>query len=183
MAPLAQLVKRDSNSNNNDNDDYWGWGFGGSGWYDYGRWILLAVIIGVFVISFLLIQRVSCRRARHGQSPIAGTAWMVPPSYYQSQQQYQQNEEDAVPMYKQEAGLGDAGHFDANGNFVPYTGDYSKAHDADSHIQPPPSAYAGAQPAESPEDDYAPPPGPPPSSSEYYPPRTNPNAPAPVRKS
>jgi hypothetical protein len=45
---------------------------------------------------------------------------MVPPSYYQSQQQYNQpqNGVNYVPPYNPTPGRGDAGYYDQHGNFV-----------------------------------------------------------------
>jgi len=167
-----------------------------SPWYEYGRWILLAVIIFIAVLFIGLLQSISCRRARYGARPITGTGWMVPPSYYQSQQQ--QNEQDAVPLYKKEAGQGDAGHFDQYGNFIPYHAPLYK-HDSDAEVQYSPTP--GPPPSEGPDEyappsrpspahssslhyeDAGPPPGPPPSASDYYNPlHDSPTAPAPARK-
>ncbi|CAN6597572.1 hypothetical protein TRVA0_001S04478 [Trichomonascus vanleenenianus] len=86
-----------------------------SGWYNWGRWILLGIIIFVFFLIFLATCKRTRKRVRSGQAPIYGTAWMVPPSYYQSQQQYQQQ---PVPVYHAQPGVGDAGYYDQNGNFV-----------------------------------------------------------------
>lgn len=56
----------------------------------------------------------SSRRVLNGRRPIAGTAWMVPPSYYSSQQQYNQT----APPYNPNPGYNDAGYYDAHGNFI-----------------------------------------------------------------
>lgn len=141
-------------------DDYYG--DGPSGWYGWGRWVLLGVVVGCAILAFLFLQMSSCRRARHGQRPITGTAWMVPPSYYQATQQ---NPNDAVPLYRQQAGAGDAGHYDNNGNFVPLQ-EFSQPQGTNyaDHYGPehPGNAYSGA-PNNAANDYYPPPPGPPPS--------------------
>ncbi|ANB15216.1 Rcr2p [Sugiyamaella lignohabitans] len=107
-----------------------------SGWGTWGRWVLLAAIIVVFIILALLMRAYSSRRVRSGKAPVAGTGWMVPPSYYQSQQQYDNQGPPAAPPYNPNLGHGDAGYYDNQGNFV-------------EHNQPPAA-------------EYAPPPGPPP---------------------
>lgn len=105
------------------------------GWYDYGRWVLLAIIIALALIVAWGVRLFSINRVRHGRSPPTGTGWMVPPSYYQSQRQYG-NPINAAPPYNPEMGDQDAGYYDASGNFVakppvayqsenPYEGDSS----------------------------------------------------------
>lgn len=150
-----------------------------SGWYGWGRWVLLGVVVAVAVLAFLVLQMSSCRRARHGQRPITGTAWMVPPSYYQATQQ---NPHDAVPLYRQQAGAGDAGHYDSNGNFVPlndlsqqpgnnYADHYGPGSSSTSAPQHPGYTHSGAS-NDGANDYYPPPPGPPPGNSgnDYAPP-------------
>lgn len=46
-----------------------------------------------------------------------GTAWLTPPSYHQSQTQYNSAEPNAVPPYSADAMPNDAGFYDQYGNF------------------------------------------------------------------
>lgn len=149
--------------------DCYGWSCSGnSGWNNWGRWILLALIIGVFLISFLLVCTTNKRRLNRGQQPITGTSWIVPPSYNQSEQQYQSQ---AAPPYNPNANSDPtaAGYYDQSGNFVNTHntgGGYSNGHDA---------GYSR-------HDDYAPPAGPPPGHNsniemdQYQPPSHPPPA-------
>uniref|UniRef100_A0A060T8G6 ARAD1D11198p n=1 Tax=Blastobotrys adeninivorans TaxID=409370 RepID=A0A060T8G6_BLAAD len=131
MAPTADTLDR----------RYWYYGDDGySRWYSWGRWVLLGIIIFLFfVILFSLCMR-SRKRVQQGRTPITGTGWMVPPSYYQSQQQYGQEGSGApVPPYHPQPGRMDAGYYDANGNFV--------AHNPMASPPPPAATYGGQQPS------------------------------------
>ncbi|EDO19299.1 hypothetical protein Kpol_1036p42 [Vanderwaltozyma polyspora DSM 70294] len=110
---LGVLDKRDT--------VWYGWG-DGSGW-EWGRWILFALFglaLIVFLISTLLINR---RRSQTGRAPIRGTAWLTPPTYRQSQREYNGNSgrvvEDFVPTYTEKANTEDLGHFNQRGEFIP----------------------------------------------------------------
>jgi len=156
-----------------------------SDWWQWGRWVLLAVIIAVAIICFLFFEGVSCRRVRRGQRPITGTGWLIPPSYYESQQQHQQQNAH-VPTYKAEPGTGDAGHFDQNGNFVPYTGPQYQLDEYNppaggNNDYPPPSMPPPSHQAPANVEEAGPPPGPPPSHADYYPPNGMPSAPRPAK--
>jgi len=54
-------------------------------WDGTGRWILLGVIVGVFMlftVSYLLFAcMTSRRRQKQGMKPYYGTAWAAPPAY------------------------------------------------------------------------------------------------------
>ena len=50
----------------------------GSGWYNYGRWILLGVIVGVAILFWLIICGCNRRRTRRGYGPVKYTGWATP---------------------------------------------------------------------------------------------------------
>lgn len=149
-----------------------------SGWYTYGRWVLLGVLVAVAIIALLLIRWYSSKKVRHGEHPLPMTGWMVPPSYYQSQQQYNQpttNDGPPVPTYNQQPGAQDAGYYDSSGNFISKqeNDDFPPAHmrpdntgntdipqgDAADYYRPPAGPPLGT------DTNYSPPPGPPPAAT------------------
>ncbi|EAU33591.1 predicted protein [Aspergillus terreus NIH2624] len=72
-----------------------------SGWYDWGRWVAFAVIVGCAFIIFFLFACYNARRRRsRGLRPHPGTAWMAgpPPAYNQYNQSQPYN---ADPYYQQ----------------------------------------------------------------------------------
>lgn len=90
----------------------------GSGWV-WGRWILFVIFL-VFILGLALTtMKVNRRRRTLGQAPIRGTAWMTPPSYRQSQRQYNgaAPAEDYVPQYTETANDQDLGYYDERGEF------------------------------------------------------------------
>ncbi|CDH16190.1 related to Protein RCR2 [Zygosaccharomyces bailii ISA1307] len=98
-----------------DLDDSWG----GSSW-EWGRWILFAIFIVAIALLGLCMTRVNRRRYRMGRAPIRGTAWFTPPSYRQSQRDYNRasnTAEDYVPQYTATANEHDLGYYDENGEF------------------------------------------------------------------
>lgn len=138
----------------------------------------MGCLIAAGIIMLLFIRWFSAKKVRHGEQPLPMTGWMVPPSYYQSQQQYNQptnNEGPPVPTYNQQPGEQDAGYYDSNGNFISKQeqSDMPAAHfrqdnndtaaipegDAAGYYRPP----AGPPPGMN--DNYSPPPGPPPAAT------------------
>lgn len=109
----------------------------------------------------------SRQRVRKGQQPIYGTGWMVPPNYYQSQQQYNQ----PAPPYNPQPGQMDAGYYDQNGNFVSH---YGQPQQPPQPQQQPYDQYGAgygqaSPPPGAPEyDNYAPPSHPPPAHVNQY---------------
>lgn len=89
------------------------------------RWAFFAVFILVIVCAIIGTIRVNRRRSKRGMQPIYGTRWMTPPSYIQSQSQYdqpnQRNDPDMpatyVPTYTATANDNDMGFYDNNGEF------------------------------------------------------------------
>lgn len=123
------------------------------------------MLLGILVFVLVLIVFGTCfksrRRVRKGQQPIYGTGWMVPPSYYQSQQQYNH----PAPPYNPNAGQADAGYYDQNGNFVsqyPQQQPQYPMYGGYGYQQP--SNYRGDEHGNMPADTgYAPPSHPPPA--------------------
>ncbi|PIG84466.1 CP2 transcription factor [Aspergillus arachidicola] len=123
-----------------------------SSWHNWGRWVLLAIIIAVALIAFFFYACLSARkRRRHGQRPIYGTGWIPgtqpPPGQWQ-QQQYPSQPPPAPPGYQPstEHGYGQ--------NYGPNQG-YFGQQQYGSELQQPPNAYAR-------DGVYSPPVGPPP---------------------
>ncbi|KAI5466302.1 chitin synthesis regulation, resistance to congo red-domain-containing protein [Mariannaea sp. PMI_226] len=76
MAPFEALSKR-----------YWvcpsGYSYSNgacyrSNWYNWGRWVVLAIAVGLFFIVLLSCLTVARRRRRRGAAPMYGTGWMAP---------------------------------------------------------------------------------------------------------
>lgn len=110
---LRSLVERDST------DDGWA-GAGGA------RWAFFAIFIVLILIIVMGTLKVNKRRTQHGVQPIYGTRWMTPPSYLQSQNQYNQLSgrdpempSSYVPAYSATANEYDMGYYDRNGEFHP----------------------------------------------------------------
>lgn len=117
------LYKRADNSDddNNSSDGMFLTDDPNSSSWQWGRWILFVLfIVGIFVL-FIFTVTTNRRRRYMGQAPIRGTAWMTPPSYRQSEQEYHGNSqrvvEDFVPEYTQEANINDLGYYDERGEF------------------------------------------------------------------
>lgn len=95
--------------------------FDGSSAWMWGRWILLAILVGMVALFSLMTMTANRRRAHRGQAPIYGTAWMTPPSYRQSQAAYNQSNavhgQENVPMYTERANENDLGYYDNEGVF------------------------------------------------------------------
>ncbi|KIX98310.1 uncharacterized protein Z520_05611 [Fonsecaea multimorphosa CBS 102226] len=123
-----------------------------SAWYDWGRWVALAVIIlGAFLIFFLFSLLSARRRRRMGRQPMYGTGWVgrtpwghAPAQYNPGYQQTQQ----APPAYNQTQNYG--GYYGQNQG-------YFGGRQTDFEMQPPANTYRGG------DDVYTPPTGPPPA--------------------
>ncbi|KAI5952498.1 hypothetical protein KGF54_003365 [Candida jiufengensis] len=91
------------------------------------RWAFFAIFIVLVIIVILGTIRVNKKRSQHGQQPLYGTRWMTPPSYRQSQNQYDQPDHlrdpdlpsAYVPTYTQHANEFDMGYYDSSGTFHP----------------------------------------------------------------
>ncbi|KAI3406083.2 hypothetical protein KGF56_000924 [Candida oxycetoniae] len=112
---VEKSIKRDW-----DDGGYWENSAGGA------RWAFFAIFIVLIIIVILGTIRVNKKRTQHGQQPIYGTRWMTPPSYRQSQTQYQQPSpldpdlpSAYVPTYFATANENDydMGYYDSRGIF------------------------------------------------------------------
>lgn len=90
------------------------------------RWAFFGIFIVVILIIILGTFRVNKKRGSNGLQPLYGTRWMTPPSYVQSQTQYNQptrrnqtSDQPAnyVPTYTATANDQDMGFYDQNGEF------------------------------------------------------------------
>ncbi|KAH6866019.1 chitin synthesis regulation, resistance to congo red-domain-containing protein [Thelonectria olida] len=76
MAPVEDLFKRywvcPSGYSYHDGRCY------RSRWYSWGRWVVLAIAISLFLIVFFSCLTIACRRRRRGVRPMYGTGWMAP---------------------------------------------------------------------------------------------------------
>ena len=119
-ASLATLEKR-------ADDDYcWGYNCSNNSSWEWARWLLFILFIALIISLFFGTRRVNKFRGRKGQAPIRGTAWITPPSYFQSQQQYNQPVTGTaafVPPYTADVNPNDAGYYDREGVFHPNTND------------------------------------------------------------
>jgi len=134
-----------------------------SGWYRWGRWVALGVIIVVFL---LLLFACSCitsrRRRRRGLQPMYGTGWMAKPpqgeyannSGYPNNNYYanQPYNGGAAPPYSPPIPNQQTGNtFNSNDGYY--------GHQSGIELQPPTSAY---QPQRGGDPVYDAPMGPPP---------------------
>lgn len=111
-------------------------------WSGGARWAFFAIFIVLIIIVILGTLRINRARTRQGIQPIYGTRWMTPPSYYQSQGQYNQptrREPDMpnvyVPTYTEHAGEYDMGYYDNQGNFHPNPNAKGPTFPPDSHAR------------------------------------------------
>lgn len=98
--------------------------YGSSSWGGGARWAFFAIFIAVVIVVILGTFRANKKRTARGIEPIYGTRWMTPPSYLQSQHQYNQPQgRDAdmpsayVPAYSARANEYDMGYYDQDGVF------------------------------------------------------------------
>ena len=101
----------------------WFWGGGNGDTWAWAKWILFVLFV-VFALAVVFgTSIVNKKRHSMGQAPIRGTAWMMPPSYRQSEREYVGNSqryvEDYVPEYTEEANENDLGYYDERGEFHP----------------------------------------------------------------
>ncbi|EJS44319.1 rcr2p [Saccharomyces arboricola H-6] len=95
--------------------------FSSSSWR-WGRWIFFIFFIVAILILLFSTAKVNRRRRIMGQAPIRGTAWLTPPTYRQSEREYngtQRCVEDYVPEYTETANENDLGFYDERGEFHP----------------------------------------------------------------
>lgn len=102
------------------------WGDNGYSGAGSARWAFFAIFIVLIIIVIIGTIRVNKKRSQRGVQPLYGTRWITPPSYYQSQHQYNQSyapggdaANNYVPRYTEEANEYDMGYYDSNGKFHP----------------------------------------------------------------
>ncbi|RAL17259.1 resistance to Congo red protein [Aspergillus homomorphus CBS 101889] len=127
----------------------------GNSWYDWGRWIAFAVIVGVALLVFFLFACFNARRRRRqGLRPHPGTAWLAgpPPTFQQSQQQQQPGQPYYADPYYQPA---------PPPQYSPHPqyGYFGGQQQTGIELQTPQNAYHNGG-----DRVYQPPPGPPPAS-------------------
>lgn len=128
MEPLKNLLKRawvcPSGYSYHDGRCY------RSNWYNWGRWVVLAIAVGLFFIVFLSCLTVARRRRRRGTNPVYGTGWMAPQgAKWGTQNQHQMHN------YNQQGYQ----------NYPPQGGDYQQQSYGGYPPAPPPPAYGQQQ--------------------------------------
>lgn len=100
------------------------WGMNCVSEWAWARWILLVFFLVAFGALVFIAIRINMRRSLRGQSMIRGTGWFTPPSYRQSERQYNggagsagRREEEYVPVYTERANEQDLGYYDNDGVF------------------------------------------------------------------
>jgi hypothetical protein len=135
-----------------------------SGWYFWGRWVVVGVIIVCLLLSLLCCMRTARRRRRNGAQPYYGTGWLATGNKWAPNQNnpnaYNMNSYNNGNQHQQQSGYGYSSNPPpAYGQQQPqYTGSTFNPNDGyyghQSGVQSPPAAYGN--------NDYAPPTGPPP---------------------
>ncbi|PHH86127.1 hypothetical protein CDD83_10688 [Cordyceps sp. RAO-2017] len=143
-----------------------------SRWYDWGRWILIGILLLGLLLVLFSLSCIARRRRRRGAQPLYGTGWMAPAGKFgghnsqQPMNTYQQGYDGqgygpqggyppAPPAY------GQPQHAQYTGTtgttFNPNDGYYGDPAQQQQHygVQQPPNAYQPNSP-------YSPPAGPPP---------------------
>jgi len=126
-----------------------------SGWYEWGRWVLLGAIIVASLLFFFLFSCLSARRRkRYGARPMYGTGWAAAPfghgaaTYnpnYRNQQQAPTGNFNSPPTYQQQQG----GYYGENQG-------YFGGQQTGTELREPENTYRGGDAV------YQPPTGPPP---------------------
>lgn len=85
-------------------------------------WIVFLSIFGVVVVVCILMAFVNTKRLGSGRRPVYGTSWLTPPSYWQSQRDYNTNRgeepDENVPTYSERPNEAvDLGFYDQQGEF------------------------------------------------------------------
>ncbi|EXJ93187.1 hypothetical protein A1O3_01744 [Capronia epimyces CBS 606.96] len=123
-----------------------------SSWNSWGRWVALAVIlVGAFLLFFLLACISARRRRRAGRRPVYGTSWVGQTPWGHGPATYsQQPNPDMQPPPQYNPTPNTGGYYGQNQG-------YFGGRQTDVEMQPPANVYRGG------EDVYQPPPGPPPA--------------------
>ncbi|GMM41047.1 hypothetical protein D499_0AO00150 [Hanseniaspora uvarum DSM 2768] len=115
-------ITRDTNNDSTSYTTYNPW--------KWQKWSLFAIFIILMVLLVVATLRANYNRIRHGRQPIRGTGWFTPPSYQQSEREYNHDDgihvdrhnnrrqrEENIPKYTEEVGEEDLGFYDTNGVF------------------------------------------------------------------
>lgn len=135
-------------------------------WESWGRWLLLAGVVLVFIVMFLLTCISARRRRKHGLNPYRGTGWLAPNNPAAA---YHTGVTGPPPQYNAPGATYPASTPapqyttapDQAGYFGPSAGYYAQQQPVE--MQPPSNTY---QPQRGGEPVYAPPPGPPPTQAK-----------------
>lgn len=117
---LERAITTYSNGYTTSSTDAWQW----------QKWSLFAILIVLLILVLVATLRANLNRIRNGRQPIRGTAWFTPPSYQQSERQYnhddgmhvnrhnnRRQQEENIPKYTPEVGEEDLGFYDTDGKF------------------------------------------------------------------
>lgn len=144
---------------------------GNSTWYNWGRWVALAVIVIAFILLALAFSCINNRRRRRrGAPPMYGTGWIpyghkwaggqIGPNGYYPNQPY--NGGQAAPPYEPPIGNQATGNtFNSNDG---YYGHHVYGQQTGIELQEPQSSY---QPQRGGDPVYDAPAGPPPGKGDY----------------
>ncbi|KAI0199148.1 chitin synthesis regulation, resistance to congo red-domain-containing protein [Astrocystis sublimbata] len=142
LGTASPLLKRDP-CGSHQHLNYQGYCVNDS-FYGYGRWILAAVIIGLFFATFFLWACINTRRRRRqGVRPMYGTGWMAAPPQYNNNNPNAYN--PPPPAYGAQS-------YPMDNRYQPAEGAYGQQ---STGVEPPKNVYGGG-------NEYAPPAGPPP---------------------
>ncbi|GEQ67943.1 hypothetical protein JCM33374_g1609 [Metschnikowia sp. JCM 33374] len=152
-----------------------------SNWTGGARWAFFAIFLVVIALCVIGTLRVNKNRSRQGAQPIYGTRWMTPPSYFQSQGQYNQptrRDPDMpnayVPTYTATANADDMGYYAPDGTYHANPNAKGPAFPENAHQRTTSNSdghplqtfdQAGARVVADEDLDFTRPTGPPPSSS------------------
>lgn len=90
------------------------------------KWAYFGIVIGIvgftLLVAVLGIFLSNIKRIRSGRRPVYGTSWLTPPSYWQSQRDYNTNRGEEpteyVPTYSEQPNEDvDLGYYDERGEF------------------------------------------------------------------
>lgn len=151
------------NSNNNCYDGY-GNAYGcQSGWYNWGRWVVLGIIVVVFFLLFFICSCLSARRRkRANRVPIYGTGWAGRTPFGHGQAQYNPNypQQEIQPPYNNTQSNAPPAYNQTSGGYYGQNQGYFGGQQTGTELQEPTNSYRAA------ENVYQAPTGPPPKKGD-----------------